>query len=532
MSQTYHVLVLDGVSQKGVDLLSALPTVKVTVSKSLTESELLEKIVDVDALIVRSQTKVSKAVIQASNRLKVVGRAGVGVDNVDVPAATAKGIVVMNTPGGNTISTAEHAFSLLLSMSRFIPQAHASIKAGKWDRKSFQGVEINNKTLGIVGMGRIGTEFARRAIAFGMRVVTYDPYLSSGKARSMQVELFDKIDDMLPHCDFITLHIPMTAETKGILNKRSLALCKKGVRIINCARGGLVDETDLAEAIKNGHVAGAALDVFEEEPPSPDLALRSLDSVIMTPHLGASTAEAQESVGIEVAEAVRDLLETGGIRNAVNMPNVDAKTLELIGPYLALAEKLGRALAQAAPSRCEQLTVNYSGKIRELDTTAVSRAALKGFLVQAIGPDVNEVNALHFAENLGLKFSETKVSDASDYAEMVSVSVLAADKTTYDISGTFFGTTPRIVRLNGQNLEARPEGVLLAMENTDRPGIVGWVGTLLGKHKVNIASMSLSRSAPGSKALSVLNLDSYPSQAVIDEILADSNITSVKLLKL
>jgi len=252
----------------------------------------------------------------------------------------------------------------------------------------------------------------------------------------------------------------------------------------------------------------------------------------MTPHLGASTAEAQESVGIEVAEAVRDLLQTGSIRNAVNMPNVDARTLELIGPYLALAEKLGRALAQASPSRCEQLTVNYSGKIRELDTTAVSRAVLKGFLVQAIGPDVNEVNALYFAENLGLKFSETKVSDASEYAEMVSVSVVAADKSTYDISGTFFGTAPRIVRLNGQNLEARPEGVLLAMENTDRPGIVGWVGTLLGKHKVNIASMSLSRSAPGSKALSVLNLDSYPNKEVIDEILADSNITSVKLLRL
>ena len=526
------MLVTDGVSKKGVELLAALPGVKVTESKSLTEAELLVQIMDVDALIVRSQTKVSKAVIQASNRLKVVGRAGVGVDNVDVTAATAKGIVVMNTPGGNTISTAEHAFSLLLSMARFIPQAHASIKAGKWDRKSFQGVEINDKTLGIVGMGRIGTEFARRAMAFGMKVVTYDPYLSAGKARSMQVELFEKLDEMLPLCDFITLHIPMTTETKGILNQRSLALCKKGVRIINCARGGLVDETDLAEAIKSGHVAGAALDVFEVEPPPADLALRQLDSVIMTPHLGASTAEAQESVGIEVAEAVRDLLQNGSIRNAVNMPNVDAKTLEQIGPYLALAEKLGRALAQAAPSRCEQFIVNYSGKIRELDTTAISRAALKGFLVQAIGPDVNEVNAVHFAENLGLKFTESKVSDATDYAELVCVKAIAADQSSYEISGTFFGSTPRIVRLNGHNLEARPEGVLFVMENTDRPGTVGWVGTLLGKHKVNIASMSLSRSAPGSKALSVLNLDSYPDQAVIDEIMADGSVTSVKLLRL
>lgn len=529
--QQYKVLVTDGVSPRGVEVLKTIPAFNVIESKSLKEDELKAAIVDVDALIVRSQTKVSEAVLQVANKLKVVGRAGVGVDNVDVDASTEKGIVVMNTPGGSTISTAEHAFSLLLSMARHIPQAHASMKEGKWDRKNFQGVEVNNKVLGIIGMGRIGSEVARRAFAFGMRVLAYDPYLSLSRAKSMQVELFEKLDEMLPLCDFITMHMPLTDETRNILNKKNLALCKPSVRIVNCARGGLISEADLEEMLKAGKVAAAALDVYETEPAPADLGLRQLPQVVMTPHLGASTDEAQENVGIEITEAIRDMLLTGTIRNAVNMPNVDAKTLSLLRPYLNLGVKLGRMIAQMSPSRCDQLVVTYCGKISEYDTTSVTRAILKGFLSQAGGMNVNEVNAMKYAQGHGIKVSEIRQSELENYSELISVKTISGS-VTHEISGTFFGAHPRIVSVNGNRVEAAPEGVLFIMENKDRPGIVGWIGTLLGRHQVNIANMSLSRAEKGSNAVSVLNLDSQPSTEVLKEITADADIFSVYTIQL
>jgi D-3-phosphoglycerate dehydrogenase len=532
MAAQFRVLVLDGVSPRGVSVLSEVPTFEVVESKSLKEPELISQLVNIDALVVRSQTKVTAAALESAPRLKVVGRAGVGVDNVDVPAATRRGIVVMNTPGGNTVSTAEHSFSMLLSLARHIPQAHASVKAGEWDRKSFQGTEINNKTLGIIGLGRIGAEVARRAIAFGMRVLAYDPYLSLAKARSLQVELFEKLPDLLPQADFITLHMPLTPETKGILTKDTLALCRKGVRIINCARGGLVDESDLAEALKSGQVGGAAFDVFEAEPLPADHVFRSSPNIIMTPHLAASTAEAQESVGIEIAESIRELLLTGTVSNAVNMPNVDARTMTALRPYLELGSKLGLIVGQLAAGRCDSISVSYAGKIKEHDTTAVSRAALKGFLRHAIGGDVNEVNVLHHAENLGIQFTESKLSEEVEYTELVTVSALTASGKTVEVSGSYFGNAPRIVRINGQNLETRPEGVLLILENRDRPGIIGSVGTLLGRHGVNIANMSLGRSAPGSLALSVLSLDSMPGTELIRDLNDDADITSVHVVQL
>lgn len=531
-SPQFRVLVLDGVSSRGVAVLSEVPSIEVVESKSLKEAELVEKLPGFDALVVRSQTKVTAKALEASPRLKVVGRAGVGVDNVDVPAATRRGVVVMNTPGGNTVSTAEHSFSMLLALARHIPQAHASVKAGEWDRKSFQGTEINNKTLGIIGMGRIGSEVARRAIAFGMRVLAYDPYLALARARSLQVELHENLREMLPHCDFLTLHMPMTPETKGILNKDTLPLCRKGVRIVNCARGGLVDENDLAEALKSGLVGGAALDVFEVEPLAADHPLRSAPNLVMTPHLGASTAEAQESVGIEIAESIRDLFLTGSVRNAVNMPNVDAKTMATLRPYLDLGTKLGLIAGQLAATRCNTFTVSYAGKIKEQDTSSVSRAALKGFLRHAIGSDVNEVNVLHHAENLGLKFSESKLSEDGEYTELVTVTAHACNGKVVEVSGSYYGNAARIVRINGQSVEVRPEGVLLVYENKDRPGMVGWVGTLLGKHKVNIANMSLGRSAPGLLALAVLSLDSMPGKDVLDEMSKDPDIASVSVVQL
>jgi D-3-phosphoglycerate dehydrogenase len=525
------VLVADPISERGVAELAAGGLLDVTVKTGLKEDQLLEIIGEYSALVVRSQTKATAKLIDAAKLLKVIGRAGVGVDNVDVDAATKRGIIVMNTPGGNTISTAEHAFSLMVSTARSIPQADASMKAGKWDRKSFEGVELYNKTLAILGMGRIGTEIARRAIAFGMRVLAYDPYLSASRARSLQVELVESLDEIIPQADFITLHMPLTAETKYMLNKERLAKAKKGVRIVNCARGGLIDEAALIEALKSKHVAAAALDVFEEEPPAADAEIRKIPNLVLTPHLGASTAEAQEGVGLEIAEQIRAVLLSGEIRNAVNAPSIDAKTLSIIGPHLALGEKLGRFLSQIAAKRCDGLNINYSGKINEVDTTAVTRAVLTGFLRSAGGGDVNQVNALSFAETLGLKVTESRESSLGDFAELIELTA-AGEAGWVSVAGTFFGSTPRIVKINGRHVEAKPEGVLFVIENRDRPGIVGYLGTLMGRHGVNIAGMSLSRNEAGGTALTVLNLDTAPGAALLKEVAAEEDIQSAQVVEL
>jgi D-3-phosphoglycerate dehydrogenase len=527
----FRILAADGVSPKGIALLAESPHFEVETSGGLKEDELIARIGQLDALIVRSQTKVTAKAMAAAIRLKVIGRAGVGVDNVDTGAATERGIVVMNTPGGNTISTAEHTFSLLLSLARKIPQAHASIAAGKWDRKSFEGTELCGKTLGIIGMGRIGGEVARRAIAFGMNVIAFDPYLVQSRARSLQVELADDLPALLTRADFITVHMPLTAETNKILNAAALAQCKKGVRIVNCARGGLVDEAALLEALKSGQVAGAALDVYEKEPPPDDFPLRSLPNVVLTPHLGASTSEAQESVGIEIAQAISEFLINGIINNAVNVPNVDLRTLEILRPYLNLGEKLGRLLAQIAPTRLETLTIRYQGKVSETETIPVTRTVLKGLLSETSEVAINEVNAPRAAANLGLKVTESKQAESSDFTDLITVEATkGADR--YEVAATIFGTRLRIVRINGHSLEANPEGILMIVENKDRPGMVGWIGTLLAKYKINIANMSLSRGENDGKALSVLNLDSVPGADVIKEIEADSGILSVQVAQL
>jgi len=525
------VLVADPVSDRGVTELRGIGELDVTVKTGLKEDQLLEIIGEFSALVVRSQTKVTARVIEAAAKLKVIGRAGVGVDNVDVDAASQRGVIVMNTPGGNTISTAEHTFSLLMAMARKIPQAHASVKAGKWDRKSFEGVELYDKTLAILGMGRIGTEVARRAMAFGMRVMAYDPYLSASRARSLQVELKEHLDDVLPDADFITMHMPATPETHHMLNAERLAKTKKGVRIINCARGGLVDEAALFDALQSGHVGGAALDVYEKEPPAADFPLRDLPNVVLTPHLGASTAEAQESVGIEIAQAIRAYLLHGEIRNAVNMPTIDAKTLEIIGPYLSLGEKLGRLLSQIAPKRCERLNINYSGKVAEMDTAAVTRSVLKGFLLAVGGREVNQVNAPALAANLGIKVTESRVSAPGDFTELIELSA-GCDGDAVSVAGTFFGAKARVVKINNRHVEARPEGVLLLLENRDRPGIVGLVGSVLSNSKVNIAGMSLSRNEVGGVAITVLNLDTPPDEEVLKNLLAEEDIHSARVIQL
>src|SRR5213082_1747389 len=525
------VFIADSISQGGIDELTRDGALEAKVQTGLSETQLAEAIPDFAALIIRSQTKVTAKILNAAKKLRVVGRAGVGVDNVDVETATRRGVVVLIARGANTISTAEHAFSLLLSLARNIARADATIKSGTWDRKNLEGVELYNKTLGIIGMGRIGSELSRRAIAFGMRVLAFDPYLSASRARSLQVELVEELDELLAAADFISLHTPLTAETRHILNAERLAKTKCGVRIINCARGGLIDEEALADAISSGQVAGAALDVFETEPLPADSPLRKISKLVLTPHLGASTAEAQESVGIEIAQSIRAALLEGTIRNAVNIPNLDARRLAIIGPHLRFGERLGRSLSQIAPKRVDTLNVNYSGKVNEVDTTAITRSIMKGFLQMAGGADVNEVNAPAFAESLGLKVTESRLSALGDYTDLLELSALAEGKTV-SVGGAFFGATPRIVSINSRPVEARPHGIVLVLENTDRPGMVGRIGTLLGDHCVNIATISLSRNQAGGTALTVLNLDTAPGEEVLTAIRASDDIHSAQVIEL
>jgi D-3-phosphoglycerate dehydrogenase len=528
-----NVMICDPISPKGIALFQQCPEFKVTVlDKRLSEAELLPLVGEVEAMVVRSETKITRKIIEAAPKLRVVGRAGVGVDNVDVPAATQRGIVVMNTPSGNTISTAELTFSMLMALARKIPQAHASMKAGEWNRKAFQGVELYNKTLGILGMGRIGTEVARRAIAFGMRVLAYDPYLTLSRANALQVELLE-LDDVLAGADFITVHMPLSDETKGMLNAAAFAKMKPGARVLNCARGGIINEADLYQAIKAGKVAGAALDVYEAEPPSKEFPLRELPQVIMTPHLGASTEEAQENVGIEVAEAITDYLLNGAVRNAVNLPNLDAKTYALVKPYLALGEKLGRLVAQLGPKRNDRLVVTYGGKATEVPNDPITRFVLKGFLESAGGQDVNQVNVRTLATALGLRVEEIKSNEETDFTEWLHLAVYSGEQ-KISAGGTLYGSRrqPRIVRVNSHPVEIVPEGVLFFMTNKDRPGIVGYLGTLMGRHNVNIASMSLSRDIEGGHALTVLNLDSVPPPEMLAEAQKDPDISNVKVVKL
>lgn len=527
------IIVCDPVSPKGISLLQQRAEFDVQVlSKRPSEDELLPLVADASALVVRSETKITRRVIEAARVLRVVGRAGVGVDNVDVEAATQCGVVVMNTPGGNTISTAELTFSMLMALARKIPQAHLSMKAGEWNRKAFQGTELYHKTLGILGMGRIGTEVARRALAFGMQVLAYDPYLALSRAKALQVELVE-LDELYARSDFITVHMPMTDETRGMINAAALAKMKKGVRLLNCARGGIIQEDDLLAAIQSGQVSGAALDVYQKEPPPADFALRQLSQVVMTPHLGASTEEAQDNVGIEVAEAITEFLLSGTVRNAVNLPNLDSKTYAIVKPYLGLGEKLGRLVAQMGPKRNERLVVGYGGKATEIPTEPVTRAVLKGFLESAGGAEVNQVNVRALATSLGLMVEEVKSSEETDYNEWLHVAAYANGQKV-SAGGTFFGIHhyPRIVRIDSQPVEIVPHGVLLILNNKDRPGIVGHLGTLIAKHGVNIASMSLHRDSEGGQALTVLNLDSVPPAGLVQEVGQDPDISNVRVIRL
>jgi D-3-phosphoglycerate dehydrogenase len=524
---TFRVLVSDPISEKGVDALRSAPEISVDVNTGLKPDELLKIIGDYHGLVIRSETKVTPEVFAAAKNLKAIGRAGVGVDNIDRSAATDHGVVVMNTPSGNTISTAEHAFALMLSLARNIGQAHSSMIAGKWDRKTLSGVEMFGKRLAILGMGRIGTEFAKRAQAFGMTVVAYDPFLTAARAQSLKVELAESAAIALTGADVVTLHIPLTPDTKHVLDAERIALMNKGALIVNCARGGLVDEAAAKASIDAGHLGGIALDVYEVEPPPADFPLFSVKKCVFTPHLGASTAEAQENVGIEVAHQVKNFLLSGEIVNAVNMPNLDSRTLESVGPYLNLAESLGKLLSKIAPAQCDAIRVSYLGPVSELDTELITRKVLTGYLSAAHNEaQVNLINAPAIAKSHGISVTESTVALATNCAELIEVSAVKGNEVC-TVAGTFFGKSARIVHIAGHYVETNPTGKFLFVENDDRPGIVGTIGTSLGSASVNIANMALSRTSDRKRAVTVIEVDTEPPAELLAQLRATPGIIRV-----
>jgi len=524
------VLVSDSLSDKGIEILKSAG-LSVDVNTKLSKDELLKIIGEYDGLVVRSATKVTAEVIGTAKNLKVVGRAGAGLDNIDVVTATKKGIVVMNTPGGNTVTTAEHSISMLLSMVRHIPQATASIKGGKWEKSKFTGVEFFNKTLGIIGMGRVGSHVAKLAQGLMLNVLAYDPFLSPENAQKMGVELVT-LSDVYSRSDFITIHSPLTAETRNMVNAEAINKMKDGVMIVNCARGGIVDENALFEALKSKKIAAAAFDVFVQEPIDPKNPLLTLDNFICTPHLGASTMEAQENVALAIAEQIVDYLIKGVIRNAANFPSVPPDVLPKLQPYISLAEKLGAFQSSICEGGIKKVSIEYRGKVAELNVAPLTIAVLKGLLTPILEDTVNYVNAPIIAQDRGIEIDESKNKDAGDYISLITLTVQSSGGTNKAKGALFSRRDPRIIELNNYPLEVVPEGYMIVLSNVDKPGVVGNIGTLLGQHNINIARMQFGRDVPGGTVVSVINIDSPASPDILEKIRNLPNVLSVKQIKL
>jgi D-3-phosphoglycerate dehydrogenase len=523
------ILVSDKISHQGLSILEACPDLEVDYAPGLDPADLLDRIQDAHGLVIRSGTKVTRDVIDAAPDLRVIGRAGIGVDNVDLPAATARGIVVVNTPSGNNVTTAEHAIALLVSLARHIPQATASMKQGLWEKSAFTGTELFNRTLGLVGLGNIGRVVADRARGLGMRVIAYDPHLPDDVARKLEVELVD-LEGLLSRADVISVHVPKTKETTGLLGAATFPHCKPGVLIINAARGGIIDEAALLDALESGQVGGAALDVFDVEPPGEDHPLVRHPRVICTPHLGASTEQAQLNVAIQVAEQVRDFLLDGVIRNGVNVPSVSPEVLEQLRPYLTLGEKLGRFQGQLCPRAIEEIEVEYAGDVTEMRVEPITVAVLKG-LLESVSDRANMVNAPVIARDHGIRVTESKTTRSDDYASTITTRVRGCDNRL--IAGAVFhGNQPRIVRLDNFILEAIPEGVALVMHNKDRPGVVGKVGSILGEAGINISRMQLALDRELGEAAMLVNADSAPTEDVIERLRALPNMISIQVVEL
>jgi D-3-phosphoglycerate dehydrogenase len=520
------VLISDALSPSAVKIFQDRG-VEVDLKAGIKADEIKNIIGQYEGLAIRSSTKVTPDLIASASKLKVIGRAGIGVDNVDVPAATARGIVVMNTPFGNSITTGEHAIALMFALARQLPAANASTHAGKWEKSKFMGVEVTGKTLGIIGCGNIGSIVAERGLGLKMKVIAYDPFLTAERAQELGVEKVE-LDQLFPRADFITLHTPLTDQTRNIIDAAALAKCKKGVRIVNCARGGLIVEADLKAALESGQVAGAALDVFAEEPAKQNI-LFGMENVVCTPHLGASTTEAQENVALQVAEQMSDFLISGAVANALNMPSVSAEDAPKLRPYMKLAEQLGTFAGQITTSGIKSVAISYEGHVASLNTRPLSNIALMGLLRPSLDL-VNAVNAPVIARERGIKVSETRQEDEGNYHTLMRLKVETAEG-AFEVAGTLFSGKPRLVGIDNVPLEAELTPRMLFVRNEDKPGFIGRLGTRLGEARVNIANFTLGRTSIGAHAVCLVSVDADISAALLQDVKKIAGVVAAHILK-
>jgi D-3-phosphoglycerate dehydrogenase len=531
MADKFRVLLSDSLAPQGIEILEHDSRISFDVKPGLSPTELAEVIGPYEALVIRSATRVTREIIDRANSLKVIGRAGVGVDNVDLDAATRRGIVVMNSPMGNSVTTAEHTISMMMALARHIPAANAALRAGRWERSKFIGSEVCNKTLGVIGLGNIGRIVAERASGLKMKVIGFDPILTAEAAARINIEKVE-LDELFRRADFITVHAPLTHDTRGLVGPAAFAAMKKGVRVINCARGGIVDEVALLAALGSGKVAGAALDVFVEEPPPADHPLIHHPNVVATPHLGAATDEAQVQVAVDIATQITEFLTEGTIRYSVNIPALSVKELEILGPHLNLGEKLGRLAAQLINTAPSQVTVGFAGEAANLKGEPVVAAVLKGLLGGFLDQALNYVSAPFFARERGITVTETRSRETTDYINTLTITVRTASA-THEVAGAVFGSRViRIIRIDGYRIEAPPEGYFLMLHNRDVPGVVGAVGTMLGQAGLNIAGLELGRDRAGGMALSLLQVDGPVPTAVLDQLKTHPAIISAATLRL
>ncbi|GEB76794.1 phosphoglycerate dehydrogenase [Sporolactobacillus inulinus] len=526
----YKVIVTDPISASGLKALTEHDAFQVEQRVGLEPEVLAEVICDYDALIVRSQTQVTRDIIQAADRLKVIARAGVGVDNIDIDAATEKGIIVINAPAGNTIAATEHTLAMMLALARNIPQAYGSLTSGKWERKLFKGVELYQKTLGVVGMGRIGTEVAKRAKGFQMNILGYDPFLTEDRAKKLGI-IKASLDEIAAQADFITVHTPLTPETRGLINAEYFEKTKKGVRFINCARGGIIDEQALVDAVNSGQVAGAAIDVFEHEPPE-NPGLTQNPKIIVTPHLGASTTEAQEKVAESVSEEIRDILTSGSVQHAINLPHISATVKQKIKPYLTLSEQMAELLMQIFKKAPKTIKINYYGELFLEDTGLLTRQMIKALLSYYLDSSINIVNVMQVLKAHGLSYSVQKNAAHKGFTNFIELEIgNGEDKATIACTN-LSGFGGRIVSVNGYRLDMEPERYLLYIDHMDVPGMIGNVGSVLGKGKINIGSMYVGRETIGGKAVMVLTVDKPVPEAIRSDILRINDLNDVQFAEI
>ncbi|NQT19580.1 MAG: phosphoglycerate dehydrogenase [Planctomycetes bacterium] len=523
------VLVTDSLSEKGLDILRAAAGIELDVRTGIEHDDLKRIIGDYHALIIRSRTHVTSDILRNAGSLKVIGRAGVGIDNVDVHEATRRGIVVMNSPEGNTISTCELTMAMILSLSRRVAEASASTKTGEWDRKRFKGMELQHKTLGIIGLGRIGQEVAARAAAFGMNIISYDPFCPNERAERIGAKLV-ALEELFKTADIITLHVPLTDDTRGLIGPDEFKIMKRGVKIVNCARGGIINEQALHEAICDGVVSGCALDVYQDEPPV-DSPLLALDEVIATPHIGAVTGEAQDNVAIDIATQVIDALEGRHMKNAVNLPEIDRDAFDGLRPYVVLAEKLGMLLVQMMGTLTHSASIHFRGEINDHDVAPLTRSFACGLLKPVLQQRVTMVNAPVIARERGLEVIEIKSAPHRDYISLITVEG-STGSATYSFSGTIFAKDqPRIVRVDGLDVDIALRGPMLICHNLDRPGAISHLTTVLARRRINVARMAVGRDQPGGRAVIILNIDEPVTDEIISEIKGLEIITDVKLVQ-